>query len=434
MHITDVILKKRSGEKLSREEIDFFIKGYVSGDIPDYQASALLMAIWFKRMDSRETTDLTLSMVASGDTIDLSGIEGIKVDKHSTGGVADTTTLIAGPLVAACGGRVAKMSGRGLGHTGGTLDKLESIPGLSIEQSMESFQNIVNKHGLSVIGQTANLVPADKKLYALRDVTVTVDNMSLIAASVMSKKIASGADAIVLDVKTGSGAFMKKTEDAFELAGIMVEIGKLAGRNTVALVTDMNQPLGNAVGNALEVREAIEILKGGHAGDLKDAALALSAWMLRLSNLAGTEAEAMKMLNSVIENGAALKSFAGMIEAQGGNPAVTDDVSLLPSAGKIIEVKADKAGWVSEMDNTEIGIAAMLLGAGRQTKADVIDPAVGLWMKKRLGDAVSLGDVLAEFYVNDEKNLKESIDRFKAAVKIGSEKPEDLPLIYKVIE
>jgi pyrimidine-nucleoside phosphorylase len=434
MHITDIILKKRSGDTLSKEEIDFFIKGYVSEDIPDYQASALLMAIWFNGMNPQETTDLTLSMVASGDVIDLSGIDGIKVDKHSTGGVADTTTLIAAPLVAACGGKVAKMSGRGLGHTGGTLDKLESIPGLSIEQSMENFQNIVNKYGLSVIGQTANLVPADKKLYALRDVTVTVDNMSLIAASVMSKKIASGADAIVLDVKTGSGAFMKTTDDAYELARAMVDIGNLAGRKTVALVTDMNQPLGNAVGNALEVREAIEILSGDHAGDLKNAAFALSAWMLRLANVADTEEAAMKMLHEVVENGAALKCFAGMIEAQGGNPAVAHDVALLPAAGKLIEIKAETSGWISEMDNTEIGIAAMLLGAGRQTKADVIDPAVGLWMKKRLGDMVSSGDVLAEFYVNDEKNLAESVDRFRAAVKITGSRPEKLPLIYKVVE
>lgn len=434
MHITDIILKKRSNEKLSKEEIDFFIEGYVAGDIPDYQASALLMAIWFNGMDARETTDLTLSMVASGDVIDLSGIDGIKVDKHSTGGVADTTTLIAAPLVAACGGKVAKMSGRGLGHTGGTLDKLESIPGLSIEQSMESFQNIVNKYGLSVIGQTANLVPADKKLYALRDVTVTVDNMSLIAASVMSKKIASGADAIVLDVKTGSGAFMKKAEDAYELARAMVDIGNLAGRKTVALVTDMNQPLGNAVGNALEVREAVEILGGGHPGDLKDAAFALSAWMLRLSKLADSEEAAMKMLNNAVEDGSALKTLAGMIEAQGGDPEITEDTGRLPAAGKLIEVKADSSGWISEMDNTEIGIAAMLLGAGRQTKADIIDPAVGLWMKKRLGDKIEAGDVLAEYHVNDEKNLTESVERFKAAVKITGSCPEKLPLVYKVVE
>ena len=434
MHITDIILKKRSGEALSKEEIDFFIKGYVDGSIPDYQVSALLMAIWFKGMNPQETTDLTLSMVASGDTVDLSGIKGIKVDKHSTGGVADTTTLVAAPLVAACGGKVAKMSGRGLGHTGGTLDKLESIPGLSIEQPMEVFQNLVNSIGLSVIGQTGNLVPADKKLYALRDVTVTVDNMSLIAGSIMSKKIASGADAIVLDVKTGSGAFMKTAEDSIELANAMVEIGKLAGRNTVALVTDMNQPLGNAVGNALEVQEAIEILQGEHPGDLKDVAFALSAWMLRLGGLAGSEKEAMDKLNNALESGAALEALSKMIQAQGGDPSVCEDVKKLPQAEKLISVKAESSGWISEMDNTEIGMSAMLLGAGRQTKEDVIDPAVGLWMKKRLGDEVSAGDELAVFHVNNEKNIDEAVRRFLAAVKIGGEKPRKLPLVYKVVE
>ncbi|MDC7226412.1 MAG: pyrimidine-nucleoside phosphorylase [Spirochaetales bacterium] len=434
MHITDIILKKRSGEALTKEEIDFFIKGYVDGSIPDYQASALLMAIWFNGMNPQETTDLTLSMVASGDTVDLSGIDGIKVDKHSTGGVADTTTLVAAPLVAACGGRVAKMSGRGLGHTGGTLDKLESIPGLSIEQPMEIFQKLVNTIGLSVIGQTGNLVPADKKLYALRDVTVTVDNMSLIAGSIMSKKIASGADAIVLDVKTGSGAFMKTAEDSVELAKSMVEIGKLAGRATVALVTDMNQPLGNAVGNALEVQEAIEILRGEHPGDLKDVAFALSAWMLRLAGLADDEAAAMKMLTNALESGAALDALSRMIEAQGGDPKICEDTSKLPRAGKLISVKAERDGWISEMDNTEIGISAMLLGAGRQTKADVIDPAVGLWMKKRIGEQVAVGDELAVFHVNEEKNLDEALKRFKAAVKISGEKPDKLPLIYHVVE
>ena len=434
MHNTDIILKKLSAEVLSKEEIDFFIKGYVGGEIPDYQASALLMAIWFNGMNAQETTDLTLSMVASGDTIDLSGIKGIKVDKHSTGGVADTTTLVAAPLVAACGGRVAKMSGRGLGHTGGTLDKLESIPGLSIEQPMEAFEKFVNTIGLSVIGQTGNLVHADKMLYALRNVTVTVDNMSLIAASIMSKKIASGADAIVLDVKTGSGAFMKTAEDSYKLARAMVDIGKLAGRSTVALVTDMNQPLGNAVGNALEVQEAVEILRGDHPGDLKDVAFALSAWMLRLANIAGSESEAMDRLNKALDSGAALEALKKMIAAQGGNPAVCDDVSNLPQASRLISVSSDASGWVAQMDNTEIGISAMLLGAGRQTKADVIDPAVGLWMKKRLGDEVAAGDELAVFHVNDEKNLDEAIKRFKAAIKISGNKPEKLPLIYKVVE
>ena len=312
-----------------KKRLIFFISGYVSGSIPDYQASALLMAIWFNGMNAQETTDLTLSMVASGDTVDLSGINGIKVDKHSTGGVADTTTLIVAPLVAACGGRVAKMSGRGLGHTGGTLDKLESIPGFSVEQPMEVFQKLVNKNGLSVIGQSGNLVPADKKLYALRDVTETIDNMSLIAASIMSKKIASGANAIVLDVKTGSGAFMKEVDDAVLLAKTMVDIGTLAGRKTVALVTDMNQPLGNAVGNALEVKEAIEILKGDHESDLKTVAIELSTWMLRVSQLVSTEEEAVKKIKQTIESGAAINTLKEMIKAQGGDELVCDDVLRL---------------------------------------------------------------------------------------------------------
>ncbi len=435
MHITDIILKKRNGGELSKEEIDFFIEGYVGGSIPDYQISALLMAIWYRGMNARETTDLTLSMVASGDTIDLSGISGIKVDKHSTGGVADTTTLVAAPLVAACGGKVAKMSGRGLGHTGGTLDKLESIPGLSIEQSMENFQDIVNSIGVSVIGQTANLVPADKKLYALRDVTATVDNMSLIAASIMSKKLASGSDAIVLDVKTGSGAFMVKLEDSKALGRAMVDIGNMAGRKTVALVTDMNQPLGDAVGNALEVQEAIEILSGQHKnGDLRKVSMALASRMLVVSNLAENIEQAEGMLETVLASGKALECLASMIEAQGGDASVTKDIKRLPQASKTIEVKSASSGWITSMENAEIGLSAMLLGAGRQTKEDVIDPAVGLWMRKRIGDEVKTGDVLAVFHVNDEKNLKEAEARFLRAINIEDSKPETLSLVYDVIE
>jgi pyrimidine-nucleoside phosphorylase len=433
MQIVDIILKKRGGGALTTEEINFWVKGYVEDQIPDYQISALLMALWFKGMDERETRDLTLAMIESGDTIDLSRIPGIKVDKHSTGGVGDTTTLIVAPLVAACGGKVAKMSGRGLGHTGGTLDKLESIPGLSIDQTMDSFEKIVSRAGLSVIGQTANLVPADKKLYALRDVTGTVDNLSLIASSIMSKKIASGSDAIVLDVKTGSGAFMKDTDDAVALAEAMVDIGVLTGRNTMAVVTDMDQPLGNAVGNALEVQEAIEILKGEHKGDLLEVSLVLASWMLVLSGKAENDKAARERLIQAIESGEGLKRLAMMIEAQGGDPRVTDDVNLLPRAAREIPMTAEKGGWITSIRAEEIGVAALLLGAGRTKKSDVIDPAVGLWMKKRLGDPVKPGDVLAVLYVNDQSRLEEVRARFSGAVEIGPEAPAKRPLIHRII-
>lgn len=434
MQIVDIILKKRAGGVLTADEIDFFVKGYVSGDVADYQASALLMAICFQEMNKDETRDLTLSMVNSGDVIDLSGIPGVKADKHSTGGVADTTTLVTAPLVAACGGRVAKMSGRGLGHTGGTLDKLESIPGFSVSQDMKTFERIVSEIGLAVIGQTANLVPADKKLYALRDVTGTVDNLSLIASSVMSKKIAAGSDAIVLDVKTGSGAFMKDLAGAAALARAMVDIGKGAGRKTMALVTDMNQPLGNAVGNALEVREAIEILRGDHRdGDLREVSLSLAAWMLVVSDLAGTPEEARAALEKAAGSGAGLEKLAKMIEAQGGDPRVCDDPGRLPRAAETVSVRAESSGWIHHIDCQEVGMAALLLGAGRTKKTDVIDPAVGLWIKKRLGGEVRAGDELAVFYVNDRSRLSESLARFKKAVVIGPEKPPAITLIAETI-
>ena len=433
MRIIDLILKKKRGEVLSREEIKFFIDGYVSEDIPDYQVTALLMAIYFQGMNKQETTDLTLAMVDSGDRVDLSAIEGIKVDKHSTGGVADTATLIVGPLVAAAGGLVAKMSGRGLGHTGGTLDKLESIPGLNISQTMERFAEIVNTCGVSVIGQTGNLVPADKKLYALRDVTGTIDNVSLIAGSVMSKKLASGSDKIVLDVKTGSGAFMKDVEGAVELARMMVDIGTLAGKETIALVTDMNQPLGNAVGNALEVIEAIEILAGKHEGDLKVVSCSLAAKMLVLGEIFLCEDEAMTKINEVIENGEALKRFGQMIEMQDGDPEVVNNTGLLPAAESIIEVKAEAAGFIQSMKTEDLGMVALLLGAGRTKKTDIVDPAVGYWLKKRIGDSVRKGDVLADFYVNDRKNLDESIKLFKKSIIIGNKPGNKINLIYDTI-
>jgi pyrimidine-nucleoside phosphorylase len=433
MRIVDLILRKKRGEVLSREEIKFFIDGYVSGNIPDYQISALLMAIYFQGMNEQETTDLTMAMVDSGDKVDLSAIKGIKVDKHSTGGVADTATLIVGPLVAAAGGLVAKMSGRGLGHTGGTLDKLESIPGLNISQTMERFAEIVNTCGVSVIGQTGNLVPADKKLYALRDVTGTVDNVSLIAGSVMSKKLASGSDKIVLDVKTGSGAFMKDVKGAVELARMMVDIGTLAGKETLALVTDMNQPLGNAVGNALEVKEAIEILAGQHEGDLKVVSCALASRMLVLGEIFSTEDEAMDKINQVIENGEALKRFGQMIEMQEGDPEVVNNTGLLPAAESIIEVKADKDGIIQSMKTEDMGMVALLLGAGRTKKTDIVDPAVGYWLKKRIGDSVRKGDVLADFHVNDRKNLDESIELFKKSIIIGNNPGNKINLIYDTI-
>ncbi len=433
MRIIDIIQKKKYGGKLSKEEIDFFIKGYVEGDIPDYQVSSLLMAIWFNGMDKEETTDLTLSMVDSGDRIDLSLIPGIKVDKHSTGGVADTTTLVVGPLVAAAGGLVAKMSGRGLGHTGGTLDKLESIPGFSVVLTMEEFADVVKECGVSVIGQSGNLVPADKKLYALRDVTGTVDNLSLIAGSVMSKKIAAGSDKIVLDVKTGSGAFMKSVEDAVALGQMMVDIGNLAGRETHAFVTDMNQPLGNAVGNALEVKEAIEILQGMHKGDLRTLSVALAVRMLVLGGIFDSDKDAEKVVEEVIASGKALERFGKMIELQGGNPGVVNDTSLLPAADEIVEVKSEREGYLSAMNTEDLGMSALLLGAGRTKKSDVIDPAVGYWMKKRLGDYVNKGDVLAEFHVNSRKNLDEAVKRFLNALTFEKKPGVNRKLIYREI-
>ena len=434
MRIIDLIQKKKEGRVLSREEIEYFINGYVSEDIPDYQIAALLMAICLRGMNKRETTDLTLGMVNSGERIDLSRIGGIKVDKHSTGGVADTTTLIVGPLVAAAGGKVAKISGRGLGHTGGTLDKLEAIPGFTVSQSMEQFVKIVNSCGVSVIGQTGNLVPADKKLYALRDVTATVDNISLIAGSVMSKKLASGSDKIVLDVKTGSGAFMREIGGAMDLARMMVDIGSLAGKETHAFITDMNQPLGNAVGNAIEIKEAIEILQGKHEGDLKEVSSRLASRMLVLSGILRSEEEALEKIGQIIANGEALKRFGRMIEMQGGDPEVTEDLRRLPTARKIIEVKAEAAGFIQAMETHDLGMAALLLGAGRTKKTDIIDPAVGFWLKKRLNDPVKKGDVLAEFHVNDEKNLDESLALFNQSIKIGAAPEDKTNLIYDILE
>ncbi|MBW9153013.1 pyrimidine-nucleoside phosphorylase [Clostridium estertheticum] len=402
MRMVDVISKKRDGKELTTKEINFFIEGYTNGNIPDYQASSLAMAIYFQDMNDRERADLTMAMVNSGETIDLSKIEGIKVDKHSTGGVGDTTTLVLAPLVAALDIPVAKMSGRGLGHTGGTIDKLESISGFHVEITNDKFIELVNRDKVAVIGQTGNLTPADKKLYALRDVTGTVNSIPLIASSIMSKKIASGANAIVLDVKTGAGAFMKTDKDAENLAHAMVQIGNNVGRNTMAIISDMSQPLGFAIGNALEVKEAIDTLKGEGPEDLTELVLTLGSQMVVLAKKAKTLEEARKMLLEVIENGKAIDKFKVFIKNQGGDESIVDNPDKLPQAKYKIDVPALTSGFVSNMVADEIGIAAMLLGAGRATKEDKIDLAVGLMLRKKVGDKVEKGETIITIYANRE--------------------------------
>lgn len=409
--MVDIISKKRDGKALSTEEIQFFIDGYTNGEIPDYQASALAMAIFFQDMNDEERADLTMAMVGSGDTIDLSAIEGIKVDKHSTGGVGDTTTLVLAPLVAAVGVPVAKMSGRGLGHTGGTIDKLESIAGFHIELDKKDFINLVNRDKVAVIGQSGNLTPADKKMYALRDVTGTVNSIPLIASSIMSKKIAAGADAIVLDVKTGAGAFMKTDEDAENLAHAMVRIGNNVGRNTMAVISDMSQPLGEAIGNALEVKEAIDTLKGEGPEDLTELVLVLGSQMVVLAKQAETLEEARAKLIEVIENGAALEKFKTFLANQGGDASIVDHPEKLPQAKFQIEVSAKTSGFVSKIIADEIGIAAMILGAGRATKEDEINLAVGLMLRKKVGDSVKAGESLVTIFADQEdvENVKAKI-------------------------
>ncbi|MBC1767885.1 pyrimidine-nucleoside phosphorylase [Listeria welshimeri] len=411
MRMVDIISKKRDGKALSTEEIQFFIDGYTNGEIPDYQASALAMAIFFQDMNDQERADLTMAMVGSGDTIDLSAIEGIKVDKHSTGGVGDTTTLVLAPLVAAVGVPVAKMSGRGLGHTGGTIDKLESIEGFHIELDKKDFIDLVNRDKVAVIGQSGNLTPADKKMYALRDVTGTVNSIPLIASSIMSKKIAAGADAIVLDVKTGAGAFMKTDEDAENLAHAMVRIGNNVGRNTMAVISDMSQPLGEAIGNALEVKEAIDTLKGQGPEDLTELVLVLGSQMVVLAKKAATLDEARTKLMEVIENGAALEKFKTFLSNQGGDASIVDHPEKLPQAKYQIEVPAKTSGFVSQIVADEIGIAAMILGAGRATKEDEINLAVGLMLRKKVGDAVKEGESLVTIFADQEdvENVKAKI-------------------------
>ncbi|HCJ99827.1 MAG TPA: pyrimidine-nucleoside phosphorylase [Serratia grimesii] len=402
MRMVDIIAKKRDGKELTTQEIAFFVDGYTQGNIPDYQASALAMAIFFQDMNDRERADLTMAMVNSGDVIDLSAIEGVKVDKHSTGGVGDTTTLVLAPLVAALDIPVAKMSGRGLGHTGGTIDKLEAVAGFHVEISSEQFIELVNRDKIAVIGQTGNLTPADKKLYALRDVTGTVNSIPLIAGSIMSKKIAAGADAIVLDVKTGAGAFMKTTDDAIALATAMVRIGNHVGRNTMAVISDMSQPLGYAIGNALEVKEAIETLRGEGPEDLTELVMQLGSQMVVLARKADSLPAARQMLEEVIRNGKALAKFRDFLANQGGDASMVDHPEKLPQAKYRIEVPAKQAGVVANIVADEIGVAAMLLGAGRATKEDDIDLAVGLMMHKKVGDRVAIGDSLLTIHANRE--------------------------------
>ena len=403
MRMVDLIEKKRDGNELSTEEIDYIITKYTNGEIPDYQISALLMAIFYQDMTDREITDLTLAIAHSGDVIDLSSLDGIKVDKHSTGGVGDTTTLILAPLVASVGVTVAKMSGRGLGYTGGTLDKLEAIPGFKIELSDEEFIRIVNESKVAVIGQSGNLAPADKKLYALRDVTATVDSIPLIASSIMSKKIAAGADAIVLDVTTGDGAFMKNIEDARRLAKTMTSIGKLANRQTVAVISDMSEPLGEAIGNSLEVVEAIDTLKGKGPEDLLEMCYALGSQMVVLANQATTIEEARALLKEALESGKALDKFKEMIQNQGGDASIVEQPERLLTAKYVIELPAKKSGIVSKLVANELGIAAMMLGAGRKTKEDDIDHAVGLKLNKKIGDSVKEGESLLTIYSNEKE-------------------------------
>lgn len=435
MRTVDLIRKKRGGGSLTAGELSFLIEGYCQGDIPDYQMSAWAMAVFFRGMTAEETAELTLAMARSGDQVDLSSIRGIKVDKHSTGGVGDKTTLIVAPLVAACGVPVAKMSGRGLGHTGGTIDKLESMAGFRTELSREQFFAQVNDIGIAVIGQSGNITPADKKLYALRDVTATVESIPLIASSVMSKKIAAGADAIVLDVKTGSGAFMKSLDESEALAAAMVEIGSQVGRQTAALISDMDQPLGYAIGNALEVEEAIAVLQGQGPRDLLELCLALGAHMVVLGGQADNLEAAEKLLCEKLESGAALEKFRAFVAAQGGDPAVADNPGLLPKAPEIINVTAQQDGFVQQIDAEQLGLAAMLLGAGRAAKEDEIDHAVGLMLKLKVGDSVKTGDIIAQLHARDRSpSVSEVAQRVLASYTIGGQdQPARKPLLLSVV-
>jgi len=431
MRMYDLIMKKRDGGVLTKEEIDFIISSYTKDYIPDYQMSALAMAIYFRGMTPEETANLTMAMAYSGDVMDLTAIKGIKVDKHSTGGVADTTTLVLAPMVAACGAPVAKMSGRGLGHTGGTIDKLESIPGMRVELSEEEFIGNVNKYGIAVIGQTKNLTPADKKLYALRDVTATVDSIPLIASSIMSKKIAAGADGIVLDVKFGRGAFMKDLESAKALAKLMVDIGNSVGRKTVAHVTNMDYPLGLAIGNALEIVEAVQVLKGHGSKDLLEVCMLLGSDMLQIAGVAKDDKEARAKLKEALDSGKALQKFKEFIKAQGGDERVVDDLSLLPQAKYIRPWIADRDVYIKDLMALDLGLVAMKLGAGREKKEDKIDLAVGIMLGGKVGDIVRKGEPIATIYANDEGKAEWALNEIKKYILLSDEPVERPTLIFE---
>ncbi len=432
MHITDIIIKKRDGGKLSKAEIEYVTKEYTAGNIPDYQISALLMAICLKGMDEEETENLTFAIRDSGETVDLSPIDGVKIDKHSTGGVGDKTTLIVAPLVASLGIKVAKMSGRGLGHTGGTVDKLESIKGFRTSLSKEEFFAAVNSAGLAVSGQSGNLAPADKKLYALRDVTGTVENHSLIVSSIMGKKLASGADGIVLDVKMGSGSFNKTPEDAEKLAKSMVKIGKAAGKKTAALLTDMDVPLGKAIGNALEVKEALEVLRGGGDSTLAELCTELASVMLHLGDR-GSLDECREMAKEALASGKAFESFVNMVKAQGGDAKCIYNTDLLPTASCVYPVKAEKTGYIVESDAKEYGRASLILGAGRERKEDGVDHAAGIIIEKRRGDKVQAGEVIAYLHTNRENVIAEAAQVVLSATEIGDEAPKTAPVVRGLI-
>ncbi len=433
MRILDIIEKKKLGEELSKEEISFWIKGLCSGDIPDYQTSALLMAIRLKGMNQEETVNLCQEMVHSGDILDLSDIDGIKADKHSTGGVGDKTSLVLGPLVASCGLKIAKMSGRGLGHTGGTLDKLESISGLNIFLSEDEFKKQVAEIGIAIVGQTGELVPADKKLYALRDVTATVDSIPLISSSIMSKKLAAGSDTILLDVKYGKGAFMHTVEDAKKLAKTMISIGKSLGKNTMAMITDMNAPLGRTIGNALEIKEAVSTLKGQGEESFTEFIISAAKIMLMQGKITSDEAEADKMLRENIKNGKAFLKFKEMVRSQGGNVDQIDDLDLLPKSKHIEDMKSKEEGYISKINSEELGILSMKLGGGRKKKEDKINYAVGIIMDKKVGDYVKIGDSLGQIYYDDLLD-KQLIDSFYQAYEFSKNKVEKIKVIEEILK